>query len=363
MAKGTACQSSGILVYSRMLNTGLNGPHPIQQEVENTMDYSPSTGRYEDVSYRRCGVSGVKLPVLTLGLWHNFGEVDCHSNCRKIVQYAFDRGITHFDLANNYGPPPGSAEETFGRILRNDFSSYRDELFISTKAGYLMWPGPFGDGGSKKYLIASLDQSLRRLGLDYVDLFYSHRYDEDTPLEETMEALYQAVQQGKALYVGISNYPPEETREAVRILRRLNVRCLIHQAKYSMLVRWVEDGLLDVLDEEGLGCIAFSPLAQGLLTDRYLEGIPEGSRAAKEHGFLQEAEVEAQVDTLRRLNQIARRRRQSLAQMALAWVLRDPRVTSALVGVSRVEQLEQNFEALHQLEFDEEELAELEQII
>lgn len=327
------------------------------------MTYSANTGRYEDVPYRRCGSSGVSLPMIALGLWHNFGEVDCYSNCRKIVHYAFDRGMNHFDLANNYGPPPGSAEETFGRILKKDLSSYRDELMISTKAGYLMWPGPFGDGGSKKYLMASLDQSLGRLGLDYVDIFYSHRYDKETPLEETMEALYQAVRMGKTLYVGISNYPPEETKEAVKILKGLNVRCLIHQPKYSMLVRWVEDGLLDVLEEEGVGCIAFSPLAQGMLTDRYLNGIPEGSRAAKKHGFLQESEVEAKVDTLRQLNQIAVSRGQSLAQMALAWVLRDPRVTSALIGVSRIEQLKQNFEALDQLDFDEEELAELERLI
>lgn len=327
------------------------------------MQYLANPGRYEAIPYRRCGVSGVDLPLLALGLWHNFGEVDCLSNCRDIVRFAFDNGINHFDLANNYGPPPGSAEETFGRILRSDFSSYRDELLISTKAGYLMWPGPFGDGGSKKYLIASLDQSLRRLGLEYVDIFYSHRVDRETPLEETMEALYQAVRQGKALYVGISNYPPAETRKAVSLLQEMKIRCLIHQAKYSMLVRWVEEGLLDVLYEEGIGCIAFSPLAQGLLTDRYLDGIPVDSRAAKDHGFLKEREVNEQVDKLHRLNQISGKRGQTLAQMALAWVLRDPRVTSALIGVSRLEQLRQNLEALERLDFAEEELAELERII
>jgi L-glyceraldehyde 3-phosphate reductase len=279
------------------------------------------------------------------------------------VRYAFDKGVNHFDLANNYGPPPGAAETTFGRILEDDLAPFRDELFISSKAGYLMWPGPYGDGGSKKYLVASLDQSLQRLGLDYVDLFYSHRYDDETPLEETMEALYQVVNQGKALYVGISNYPPEQTRQAVEILKSLNIHCLIHQAKYSMLNRWVEEGLLEVLDEKGVGCIAFSPLAQGLLTDRYLQGIPADSRAAKEHGFLQESEVHEHVDRLRRLNEFASRRGQSLAQMALAWVLRDRRITSVLVGVSRIEQLEHNLEALKSLDLASEELAELETIL
>ncbi len=320
--------------------------------------------RYDRMVYRRCGRSGLKLPAISLGLWHNFGGVDVFENARAIIRQAFDAGITHFDLANNYGPPPGSAEENFGRILTLDFQSYRDEMIISTKAGYYMWPGPYGEWGSKKYLIASLDQSLQRLGLDYVDIFYSHRLDPETPLEETMEALYQAVQQGKALYVGVSNYPPAATEQAVRILERHGIRCLIHQPKYSMFERWIESGLLDVLEQEGIGCIVFSPLAQGLLTDRYLQGIPDDSRAAKPHGFLQREEItEATLKRIRALNQLANQRGQSLAQMAIAWVLRDPRVTSALIGVSRPDQLQQNLRALDNLSFTSEQLNQIDQIL
>ncbi|QXD17111.1 L-glyceraldehyde 3-phosphate reductase [Rhodocaloribacter litoris] len=316
------------------------------------------------MTFRRCGRSGVVLPAISLGLWHNFGGVDTFENARAMVRRAFELGITHFDLANNYGPPPGSAEETFGRILRRDLAGYRDELIISTKAGYRMWPGPYGDGGSRKYLLASLDQSLRRMGLDYVDIFYHHRPDPDTPLEETMRALDQAVRQGKALYVGLSNYGPEQTREAVRILRALGTPCLIHQPKYSMFDRWIEDGLLDVLDEVGMGCIVFSPLAQGLLTTKYLQGIPEESRAAKPHGFLTREEVTpGRVRCVQRLNELARARGQTLAQMALAWVLRHPGVTSALVGASRVEQIEDNVAALNNLAFTEAELQTIDRLL
>jgi L-glyceraldehyde 3-phosphate reductase len=314
--------------------------------------------------YNRCGRSGVKLPAVSLGLWHNFGGVDRFEACREIILFAFDSGITHFDLANNYGPPPGSAEETFGRILEKDFKRYRDELFISTKAGYDMWLGPYGEWGSKKYLTASLDQSLKRMGLDYVDLFYSHRLDPDTPLEETMEALYQSVQQGKALYVGISNYPPAETKRAAEILRGWRLKCLIHQPKYSMLNRWIEGGLLDVLGEEGIGCIPFSPLAQGLLTDRYASGIPDDSRAGKPHGYLRSDEVSKSVAVkVSRLSEIAHSRGQTLAQMALAWVLRDSRVTSVLIGVSRREQLAANLETLRNLEFGSNELSKIDEVL
>lgn len=328
------------------------------------MNYVASDHRYDCMVYRRCGRSGLRLPVVSLGLWHNFGGVDAYETGREIVLDAFDQGITHFDLANNYGPPPGSAEETFGRILSKDLGSYRDELIVSTKAGYTMWPGPYGDWGSRKYLTASLDQSLKRMGLDYVDLFYSHRPDPETPLEETMEALHLAVHQGKALYAGISNYPAEQTVRAADILKDLGTRCLIHQARYSMLDRWVEKSLLDVLVERGIGCIAFSPLAQGLLTDRYFDRIPHDSRAAKPHGFLDAEEVSSEaVERSRRLAQIASDRGQSLAQMALSWLLRTERVTSVLVGVSRVEQLRQNLAIIDRLEFSDDELQQIEQIL
>jgi len=328
------------------------------------MDYLPNKDRYDSMLYNRCGRSGLKLPAISLGLWHNFSGVDVFENCRAIIHQAFNAGITHFDLANNYGPPPGSAEETFGRILKKDFKSYRDEMIISTKAGYDMWLGPYGEWGSKKYLIASLDQSLERLGLDYVDIFYSHRFDPDTPLEETMEALYQAVQQGKALYVGVSNYPPTETKKASDILKSRGIHCLIHQPSYSMFNRWIENGLLDVLEQEGIGCIVFSPLAQGLLTDRYLKGIPDDSRAAKPHGFLQrDAITQEKISRIKALNQIAQQRGQSLAQMAIAWALRDKRVTSALIGVSRVEQLQDNLMALKKLEFIRDESDQIDQIL
>ncbi len=319
---------------------------------------------YERLPYRRCGRSGLALPALSLGLWHNFGSVDPEEEARAIARRAFEQGITHFDLANNYGPEPGSAEETFGRILRRDLAGHRDELVISTKAGYRMWDGPYGDGGSRKYLLASLDQSLRRLGLEYVDIFYHHRPDPATPLEESMGALAQAVSSGKALYVGLSNYPPERTRAAVTILRSLGAPVVIHQPKYSMLERTPEQGLLQVLAEEGLGCIVFSPLAQGLLTGRYLEGIPPDSRAAKPHGFLQTSAITPErVAQLRALNAIAEKRGQSLAQMALAWVLRQEAVTSALVGASRVAQLEENLDALTAPPFAAEELAAIERVL
>lgn len=320
--------------------------------------------RYEMMAYNRCGRSGLRLPAVSLGLWHNFGGVDPLENGRAIVRRAFDRGVTHFDLANNYGPPPGWAEENFGRILRDDLASHRDELVISTKAGYLMWPGPYGEWGSRKYLLSSLDQSLRRMGLPYVDIFYSHRFDPETPLEETLGALDAAVRQGKALYAGISNYSAEQTRQACDILEGLGTPCLIHQPKYSMFERWAEDGLLDVLGERGVGCIAFSPLAQGLLTDRYLAGIPEDSRAAKQHGFLKRDQVTPErIDKSRRLNEIAQRRGQSLAQMAIAWLLKNPRVTSVLIGASSVAQLDQNLDAIKNREFAADELAEIERIL
>ncbi len=328
------------------------------------MTISPSPMRYDEMRYNRCGRSGLKLPAISLGLWHNFGGVDTFENARAMVHRAFDLGITHFDLANNYGPPPGSAEETFGRILRQDLSGYRDELVISSKAGWGMWSGPYGDWGSRKYLIASLDQSLKRMGLDYVDIFYHHRPDPETPLEETMGALDHIVRQGKALYVGISSYPPELTREAANILRQLGTPCLIHQPSYSMFNRWIEDGLLDVLAEEGIGCIVFSPLAQGLLTDKYLDGIPDGSRASKPHGFLKPAHItDVKLDQVRRLNEIAQARGQTMAQLALAWVLRHEGMTSALVGASRVEQIEDSVATLSNLDFTEDELKAIDDIL
>jgi L-glyceraldehyde 3-phosphate reductase len=328
------------------------------------MSYLPSAGRYEAMRYHRCGRSGLLLPAVSLGLWHNFGGVDPFENARAMVRCAFDLGITHFDLANNYGPPPGSAEETFGRILQQDLAQHRDELIISTKAGWDMWPGPYGDWGSRKYLMASLDQSLRRLGLDYVDMFYHHRPDPDTPLEESMTALDHVVRQGKALYVGISSYSAEQTRRAAAILRKLGTPCLIHQPSYSMLDRWIEDELLAVLEEEGIGCIAFSPLAQGLLTDRYLAGIPQGSRASKPHGFLRPADVtEERLAKVRKLNELAHARGQTLAQMALAWALRHKGMTSVLVGASRVEQIEDNVGALNNLQFTQGELADIERAL
>lgn len=328
------------------------------------MTYLPSKERYKNMIYRRCGRSGIKLPAVSLGLWHNFGGVDVMENFRKILYLAFDSGITHFDLANNYGPPPGSAEENFGILLKKDFSGYRDEMIISSKAGYTMWDGPYGDWGSKKYLVSSLDQSLKRMGLDYVDIFYHHRPDPETPLEETMSALDLIVRQGKALYVGVSNYPADEAEKAFAILKRLGTPCLIHQPKYSMFERWVEGGLLDVLEKDGVGCIPFSPLAQGLLTNKYLHGIPEDSRAAKSTGFLQEGQVtEQRVNQARQLNEIASQRGQTLAQMALAWLLKDHRVTSVLIGASRAEQLADSLKCLDNIEFSKEELAKIEDIL
>jgi L-glyceraldehyde 3-phosphate reductase len=328
------------------------------------MTYVPQKHRYQNISYRRCGNSGLLLPAISLGLWHNFGFVDKLENCRDILRLAFDSGITHFDLANNYGPPPGSAEENFGNLLKADFSGHRDELIISTKAGYTMWEGPYGDWGSKKYLVSSLDQSLKRMKLDYVDIFYHHRPDPATPLEETMAALDLIVRQGKALYVGLSNYKAEEAARAINILRGLGTPCLIHQPKYSMFERWVENGLLDVLGNEGVGCIPFSPLAQGLLTDKYLGGIPEGSRASKSHGFLKESHITPdKLDKIQQLNQLAVSRGQTLAQMALAWILKDARVTSVLIGVSKPEQVTNSLECLTNLTFAGEELTKIEQIL
>ena len=316
------------------------------------------------MTYQRCGRSGLKLPAVSLGLWHNFGASDPFDAGRDMVLRAFDLGITHFDLANNYGLPPGSAEVTFGRILREELAGHRDELIISSKAGYLMWPGPYGEWGSRKYLLASVDQSLRRMGIEYVDIFYSHRPDPDTPLEETMGALDAIVRSGKALYAGISSYTAEQTERAAAILKSLGTPCLIHQPKYSMFVRWVEGGLLDVLDHEGIGCIAFSPLAQGLLTDRYLAGIPAGSRASKPNGFLKPAEITAQrLAQVRRLNDIAAQRGQRLAQMAVAWVLRDRRMTSALIGASRVSQVEDAVAALANRSFSDAELQQIDRIL
>jgi L-glyceraldehyde 3-phosphate reductase len=326
------------------------------------MTYLPKESRYDEMTYNRCGKWGLKLPAVSLGLWHNFGGIDILENGRAMLHRAFDLGITHFDLANNYGPPPGSAEENFGKILKQDFKAYRDELIISSKAGYLMWPGPYGEWGSRKYVLASLDQSLKRMGLDYVDIFYSHRPDPDTPLEETMMALDRAVRSGKALYAGISNYPADMTKEASRILKELGTPCLIHQPRYSMFERWVEDGLLDVLEEEGIGCIPFSPLAQGLLTNKYLKGIPEGSRATR-GVFLKKEDVDSAHDKIVALNEIAQNRGQSLAQMALAWVLKDKRITSVLIGASSVSQIEDNVEMLKKRTFSDEELQKIEAVL
>src|SRR5919205_459011 len=321
------------------------------------MTYVAAEDRYEPMPYRRCGRSGLLLPPISLGLWHNFGDDRPIDSQRAILRRAFDLGVTHFDLANNYGPPYGSAEINFGRILREDLAPYRDELIISTKAGYDMWPGPYGDHGSRKYLLASLDQSLKRIGLDYVDIFYSHRFDPDTPLEETLGALDTAVRQGKALYAGISSYSGPRTEEAARILDELGTPLLIHQPSYSLLNRWIEEDLLDVLGQEGVGCIVFSPLAQGMLTDKYLDGIPEGSRAAQGRFLTEDMLDERTLDHVRALNEIARERRQSLAQMAIAWTLRDPRVTSSLIGASSVSQLEDSLGALDTLDFSDDELA------
>ena len=326
-------------------------------EVEAQWMANPD--RYNDENWNRCGRSGLLLPKITLGLWQNFGGVDVYETQRAMIRRAFDRGVFHFDLANNYGPPPGSAEENFGKVLSQDLKSHRDELIISTKAGYRMWPGPFGEWGSRKYLISSLDQSLKRMGLDYVDIFYSHRVDPNTPLAETMGALDQIVRSGKALYVGISSYSPEMTREAHAILKDMGTPCVIHQPSYSMVNRWVEDGLLDTLSELGMGCIAFSPLAQGLLTNKYLTGVPEDSRAALEGSFQPGMLSDENLDRVRALNEIAKRRGQTLAQMAIAWVLRRPEVTSALIGARHVQQLDNSLDALDNLEFSAEELAEI----
>jgi L-glyceraldehyde 3-phosphate reductase len=328
------------------------------------MTIVPAKNRYDSMKFRRSGRTGLKLPAVSLGLWHNFGGVDMLENGRAMICRAFDLGITHFDLANNYGPPPGSAEETFGQILRQDLAPYRDEMIISTKAGYYMWPGPYGEWGSRKYLVASLDQSLKRMGLEYVDIFYSHRPDPETPMEETMSALDHIVQQGKALYVGISSYSAEQTQQAARILRELGTPCLIHQPVYSMFNRWVEERLLDTLKTEGVGCIAFSPLAQGLLTNKYLKGIPDDSRAAKPHGFLKADHVtEEKLAKVSNLNDLARQRGQTLAQMAIAWVLRHEVVTSALIGASRVSQIEDCVDALNKLEFAADELMAIDKIL
>ena len=330
------------------------------------MGYIPDANRYERMKYRRCGNSGIKLPLISLGLWHNFGKIDDIENCRSMMQTAFDNGITHFDLANNYGPPPGGAEETFGKIFKEDFKPYRDEMIISSKAGYKMWEGPYGDFGSKKYLVSSLDQSLKRMGLDYVDIFYHHRPDFETPLEETMEALHLIVQQGKALYVGISNYGPKEAEKAIEMLKELRTPCLIHQARYSMFDRWVEDGLLDVLEKEKVGCITFSSLAQGLLTNKYLNGIPEDSRVGRhlENGAITESQVtDETIQKVKQLNDIAKERNQSLAQMALAWVLKDDRITSAILGASKVQQIKDGIEAIKNLNFTKDELNKIEFIL
>jgi L-glyceraldehyde 3-phosphate reductase len=328
------------------------------------MVYQAESNRYKTMKYNRSGRSGLRLPAVSLGLWHNFGGVDTVENGRAMLRRAFDLGITHFDLANNYGPPAGSAEEMFGQILKSDFAPYRDEMIISTKAGYYMWPGPYGEWGSRKNLISSLDQSLKRMGLDYVDIFYSHRPDPETPLEETMAALDSIVRQGKALYVGISNYSAEQTAEAIKILKKLGTPLLIHQPSYSMFNRWIENGLQDVLQENGVGSIAFSPLAQGMLTNKYLTGIPADSRAAKSTGFLKEEHVTPDViNRVQKLNEIAAERGQSLSQMALSWVLRGEKVTSVLIGASKVSQIEENVKALNNLDFSEEELARIEDVL
>jgi L-glyceraldehyde 3-phosphate reductase len=328
------------------------------------MTYLPLKTRYDAMRYNRCGRSGIKLPAISLGLWHNFGGVDMLENSRAILHRAFDLGITHFDLANNYGPPYGAAEETFGQIFKKDFVLYRDELIISSKAGWDMWPGPYGDFGSRKYLVASLDQSLKRMGLEYVDIFYHHRPDPETPLEETMGALDYIVRSGRALYAGISMYPPDLTIQAVKILRDLGTPCLIHQPNYSLFDRWIEGGLLEVLEEEGVGCIVFSPLEQGLLTDRYLKGIPSDSRAGRPDTYLTKEDItDDRLTKVRKLNEVAHRRGQSMAQMALAWVLRQPVVTSALVGASRVSQIEDSVATLNKLDFSRQELSEIEKIL
>ena len=325
--------------------------------------YKALNTRYDNMQYRRCGKSGIKLPLISLGLWHNFGSVDIFENFIKIAHIAFDSGITHFDLANNYGPTYGSAEENFGRILKKGLGVYRDELIISTKAGYDMWPGPYGNWGSRKYLMASLDQSLKRMGLDYVDIFYSHRPDPETPIEETMGALADIVKQGKALYVGISNYDDKQTACALAVLKEHHVHCLIHQPKYSMLERWVEPALLPLLEKEGVGVIAFSPLAQGLLTDRYLNGIPEDSRAARSTGFLQIDQVNTNIEKVKELNKIAVNREQTLAEMALAWLLKDERVTSVLIGASSVSQLMENLNATQNIKFTVDEITAINNIL
>ena len=330
------------------------------------MSYTADTNRYGSMQYRRCGRSGLKLPAVSLGLWHNFGDIDDYEKCRTIVHTAFDNGITHFDLANNYGPPPGGAEVTFGKIFKQDLEPYRDEIIVSSKAGYGMWPGPYGEWGSKKYLVSSLDQSLKRMGLDYVDIFYHHRPDPETPLEETMGALDLIVRQGKALYVGISNYSASETQEAIEVLNSLGTPLLIHQAKYSMLVRWVEEGLLEVLDKNGVGCIAFSSLAQGILTSKYLNGIPADSRAASARG---NGALESNVLTedilqkVRKLNDLAQQRGQSMAQMALAWILKDQRMTSVIIGASKAAQVIDSIQSLENYQFSEDELNAIESIL
>ncbi len=330
------------------------------------MNYTASPQRYQDMEYRRCGKSGLKLPALSLGLWHNFGGIDNFENARTILKLAFDSGVTHIDLANNYGPPAGSAEETFGQVLKKDLKPYRDELVITTKAGYYMWEGPYGEWGSKKYLVSSLDQSLKRMGLDYVDIFYHHRPDPETPLEETMSALDLIVRQGKALYVGISNYNATDTEKAAKILKELGTPCIIHQAKYSMFDRWVEGGLLDVLEANGAGCVAFSPLAQGLLSNKYIKGIPADSRAAsgRGNGAIEEGRItEANVNKVIKLNELAVKRGQNLAQMALSWVLKDPRITSVILGVSKPQQLTDSLECLKNTSFDDSELQEINSIL
>ncbi len=327
------------------------------------MNYSPSTTRYDSMIYRRCGKSGIQLPAISLGLWQNFGDVDDAHIYKQTLHLAFDSGITHFDLANNYGPPPGSAETNFGKMLKDEFAGYRDEMIISSKAGYLMWPGPYGEWGSKKYMIASLDQSLKRTGLEYFDIFYHHRPDPNTPLEETMATLDLLVRQGKALYVGISNYQKEDAAKAIGILKSLGTPCLIHQPKYSMFDRWVEGGLLDVLEDHGVGCIPFSPLAQGMLTNKYLHGIPEGSRATKNVFLKPEQLTEQKIATIRALNGIAEKRGQSLAQMALAWLQQDPRITSVLIGASKPEQLADSLKCLNNLNFSGDELNAIEAIL
>lgn len=330
------------------------------------MNYFPNTDRYSKMEYRKCGNSGVKLPLISLGLWHNFGENDDLKNCSKILQTAFDNGITHFDLANNYGPPPGAAEETFGKIFKTNFKKVRDELIISTKAGYAMWEGPYGDFGSKKYLVASLDQSLKRMGLDYVDIFYHHRPDPETPLEETMSALDLMVRQGKALYIGISNYKPADAKRAIKILKELGTPCLIHQARYSMFDRWVEEGLLDLLENEKVGCITFSSLAQGLLTNKYLNGIPKNSRAGRDlkNGAITGSQITAGIlKKVKLLNELAKTRDQSLAQMALAWVLKDDRITSVILGASKPAQVTDAINTIKNCHFSKEELDKIESIL